>query len=1150
MSEDRPHKAHRPSQSGQKAEKKGKGKEKQQGFNEKAFAPKSGRRAEKQGRRAAEKDQTRLHVPLVNRTPDEDPPPVIIAVVGPPGVGKTTLVKSLVRRYTKQTLNEIRGPVTVVSGKKRRLTFIECNNDLNSMIDIGKIADLVLLMIDGSFGFEMETFEFLNVLQAHGFPKVIGILTHLDLIKKAAILRATKKALKKRFWTEIYQGAKLFYLSGVLNGRYPDTEIMNLSRFISVMKFRPLVFRNSHPYMLADRFEDLTPREEVRLSKGKCDRTVTVYGYLRGTNLRMGTKVHIPGVGDLEMKSVTALGDPCPLPNAESEKRRKLSEKKKLLVHAPMSDVGGVIYDKDAVWVNVPGSFTRGNGEVPQGEGEQMVMDLQDVDETLEDVVARSQIRLLGSSSKSLTVDPSSSRTVLDIRDDEEEEEDGGEDDFDEDDDEQESGSEEEFEDDELSAAEEDGELVATGRSTHRTGHRPTAKLSGMRDRTGGGVEYADSDSDLGGEDDDPDGGGNRVRFGDDDENDEDIPSDIDEDEDGVSEVPKWKANLAGRASELSSRRTKRKDWTKLIYSSNLSPGQVLRDDTTSSSGIDVDEDEDDFFTVKKSGADADAETLDMTKVPVPADELQKWEDEELLDSIRHLFITGVNNDQDAEADEEKYEDPEGGDDYEDLEADGEDGGATSSSSKDPKAARAAALAAKKEALKRKFDEQYDDPEGAKQDFYDEKKDEIARQQELNRAEFADVDAETRALVEGHRPGSYVRVELTDVPCEMVDHFDPHRPLIVGGLLPAEERFGYVQVRIKRHRWYTRTLKTNDPLIFSLGWRRFQTVPIYSLDDHSIRMRMLKYTPEHMHCYATFYGPVALPNTGFCAFNSLSAESAAFRVSATGVVLDIDRSVKIVKKLKLTGVPYKIFKNTAFVKDMFTSALEVAKFEGANIRTVSGIRGQVKKALPKPDGAFRATFEDKVLMSDLIFLRAWYSIQPRKFYNPVTSLLLSHDKDWSGMRLTGQVRREQGMAAPQSVNSTYKPIERPGRRFNPLKIPRKLQAALPYASKPKLMKPQKRATYLQKRAVVLEPEEKKAIAVMQQIRAIRKDQVARRKEKQQERKEVRKKKVEKDEERKSEKKKEERKEHMRVAGIKSKRETEKEEGGSRKRRKT
>ncbi len=48
----------------------------------------------------------------------------------------------------------------------------------------------------------------------HGFPKVLGVLTHLDLFRKSKLLRKAKKTLKSRFWVEVYQGAKLFYLSG------------------------------------------------------------------------------------------------------------------------------------------------------------------------------------------------------------------------------------------------------------------------------------------------------------------------------------------------------------------------------------------------------------------------------------------------------------------------------------------------------------------------------------------------------------------------------------------------------------------------------------------------------------------------------------------------------------------------------------------------------------------------------------------------------------------------------------------------------------------------------------------------------------------------------------------------------------------------
>ena len=59
----------------------------------------------------------------------------------------------------------LQGPLTVVTGKNRRCTFVECPNDISSMIDVAKVADLVLLMVDANFGFEMEIFEFLNIAQ-------------------------------------------------------------------------------------------------------------------------------------------------------------------------------------------------------------------------------------------------------------------------------------------------------------------------------------------------------------------------------------------------------------------------------------------------------------------------------------------------------------------------------------------------------------------------------------------------------------------------------------------------------------------------------------------------------------------------------------------------------------------------------------------------------------------------------------------------------------------------------------------------------------------------------------------------------------------------------------------------------------------------
>lgn len=87
-----------------------------------------------------------------------------------------------------------------------------------------------------------------------------------------------------------------------------------------LLQYRPLIWRNTHPYILIDRHEDITDPN----NDNDDQRNVVVYGYVRGTQLKPHMKVHLIGVGDYDMKSVTALPDPLPAAATEKEAERKV----------------------------------------------------------------------------------------------------------------------------------------------------------------------------------------------------------------------------------------------------------------------------------------------------------------------------------------------------------------------------------------------------------------------------------------------------------------------------------------------------------------------------------------------------------------------------------------------------------------------------------------------------------------------------------------------------------------------------------------------------------------------------------------------------------------------------------------------------------
>ena len=1058
--------------------------------NPKAFAIQNATKAERRVRRKEDITEKKTHQPLVDRTPLE-PPPIVVAVVGPPKVGKSTLVKCLVKNFTRQTLTNIQGPVTLVSGKKRRLTLIECPNDINSMIDVAKVADLVLLLVDASFGFEMEIFEFLNVCQVHGFPRIMGVLTHLDTFKNSKTLQRTKKNLKQRFWTEVYQGAKLFYLSGMVHGDYQKTEIHNLGRFISVMKFRPLVWRSTHPHLLADRVEDVTEPELVR-TQPKQDRTVALYGYLRGTNMKGNQGVHLAGVGDFSVKSITFLPDPCPLP--EGVKKRTLVEKDKS-IYAPMSGVGGIVYDKDAVYIDLGGSHAHEK----QSEDADYVQNIINTESTLNDKLGESEMRLFSGSKPIKSADvESSTRRKAPFNDEEdsdsnsddesEEEEEIDEppvkkqrtadstllsrnqqllkeigEEFDESSDDEDEGSDSTMANVEKSddATKPDQLRTIASEKDKKIFSKISNVLANLRD-----TEEADDSSD------DEDGAQNKVSDQSENESDKEGDSESDHgffdegsgDDEGIESL-KWKNDLAMKARDsFYARQSGTTSLRKLVY------GGV---DKNASDGNNDDDDEiGGLFTVHKTKNAVVKQELDAVDSSLwSVEHIQEWDREDIRERIKDCFVTGQwAKGKDAEEllkldnEEEVYGD------FEDLETGevvtGEQEGGDNEEEEEDKprmvdlgGEREAELAKRKERMERKlklkkmFDSEYDGGEGDKASFYEDLKKEVDDQSNLNRNEFEGMDDSLRVQYEGYRPGMYVRLEVENVPCEMITHLTPSSPLLIGGLLKGEDQLGFCQVRLKKHRWYPKILKNRDPLIVSLGWRRFQTLPVYSVCDHNMRHRMLKYTPEHLHCDAHFWGPSTPQGTGMLAVQSVADRQETFKIVATGVVVELDKTTQIVKKLKLTGEPYKIFKKTAFIKGMFNSSLEVAKFEKAAIRTVSGIRGMIKKNLSEPEGAFRATFEDKILMSDIVFVKTWFNVEVPKFYALVTNLLQPPEErsSWRGMRTVGEIKRDANIRNNVDKDSLYKKVEREAKVFKPLQVPRNLQADLPYSFKPKVV---------------------------------------------------------------------------------------------------
>ncbi|RZC53305.1 hypothetical protein C5167_012179 [Papaver somniferum] len=232
---------------------------------------------------------------------------------------------------------------------------------------------------------------------------------------------------------------------------------------------------------------------------------------------------------------------------------------------------------------------------------------------------------------------------------------------------------------------------------------------------------------------------------------------------------------------------------------------------------------------------------------------------------------------------------------------------------------------------------------------------------------------------ENFRTGTYLRLEVHDVPFQVVKNFDPRHPILVVGL-EEEENVGYMQVRIKRHNWHMKLLKSSDAVTVSAGWRRYLTKPIYAREIDDARHEILEFISEHLHCVAMFWGP---PGTRIAVVHGTKE---VFRITAKAVVLDPKSHMKIMKRRELEGKPRKILDERTALFKFKSKDIDVAGFEGSPIRTnFRCIWGKVNNKAEKRKGIARCTFEKRIYKSDTFIMPVFVQVGAPRFFEPFDS---------------------------------------------------------------------------------------------------------------------------------------------------------------------
>lgn len=244
--------------------------------------------------------------------------------------------------------------------------------------------------------------------------------------------------------------------------------------------------------------------------------------------------------------------------------------------------------------------------------------------------------------------------------------------------------------------------------------------------------------------------------------------------------------------------------------------------------------------------------------------------------------------------------------------------------------------------------------------------------------------------------GEFINLHIGNVPLSVFQSINSsNNPLICFGLLKYEDMISILHFTISRSTTtWSAPVKSKEQFVMLYGYRKYIISPIFSeksVHEKSLHKYLRFLHPERsgivqhqQHAFGSVYGHVQFGSPPILLFKcedhfpddgSVTFCEEPLALVAFGTLNNIDPSKCIIKRVILTGYPFKIHRKTAVVRYMFFNPDDVKYFKHAHIYTKNGKQGRIISSLGT-HGYMKCAFDRQLQQQDIVCMNLYRRIFP------------------------------------------------------------------------------------------------------------------------------------------------------------------------------